>query len=96
MCTCHMRRSNPKRRSIVTMRERRHGGRTLSFLFRHESDAIKMILANFHKAAKIRTDDASHWNMGVWQFLQLTLCISIDIPRTSYAAPVARTFISRR
>jgi transposase-like protein len=55
--------SNPKRRSIVTMRERNHGGRTLSFVFRHEADAIATILANVHPSARIRTDEAAHWNI---------------------------------
>lgn len=58
-----MRESNPKRQSVVTMRERRHGGRTLSFVFRHEADAIKTILGNVHPSAKIRVDEAAHWNI---------------------------------
>jgi transposase-like protein len=58
-----MRRSNPKRRSIVTMRERGHGGRTLSFVYRHESDAVATILAYVHKSARVRTDEAAHWNI---------------------------------
>jgi len=56
-----MRRSNPKRRSIVTMRERRQGGRSRSFVFRSEHEAIKTILAHVHPSAKIRTDEGSHW-----------------------------------
>lgn len=57
------RQSNPKRQSIVTMRERCQGGRTLSFVFRHEADAIATVLANVHPDAKIRTDEAAHWNI---------------------------------
>jgi|SRR5579862_3142930 len=45
------------------MRERRHGGRTLSFVFKHEADAIKTILGNVHPSAKIRVDEAAHWNI---------------------------------
>jgi transposase-like protein len=53
--------SNPRRQSIVTMRERRPGGRTLSFVFRHEAASIATIVAHVDPSAKIRTDDASHW-----------------------------------
>jgi hypothetical protein len=58
-----MRRSNPKRRTIVTMRERRPNGRTLSFVFRGEHEAIATVLANVHTKARIRTDEAAHWNI---------------------------------
>ena len=57
------RSSNPKRRNIVSIRERRKGGRTLSFVFRHESEAIATILAHVHETAKIRTDEAAHWKV---------------------------------
>jgi hypothetical protein len=50
-----------KRRSIVSMRERRIGGRTLSFVFRGEHEAIATVLAHVHPSAKVRTDDGSHW-----------------------------------
>lgn len=55
------RKSNPRRQSIVSMRERRAGGRTLSFVFRGEHESIATILAHVHKSAKIRVDDGSHW-----------------------------------
>lgn len=45
------------------MRERGYGGRTLSFVFRHEKDAITTVLANIHPTAKVRTDEAAHWNI---------------------------------
>jgi hypothetical protein len=57
-----MRRSNPKRRTIVTMRERRRGGRSRSFVLRSENESIAAILAHVHETAKIRTDEAAHWN----------------------------------
>lgn len=57
------RTSNPKRQSIVTMRERRPGGRTLSFVFPGEHKAIATILAHVHRTAKIRTDEGTHWNI---------------------------------
>jgi transposase-like protein len=55
--------NHEKRRSIVTMRERRRGGRTLTFVFKKESEAIAAVLANVHISAKIRTDEAAHWNI---------------------------------
>jgi len=55
------RKSNPRRQSIVTMRERRPGGRSLSFVFRHEAESIATIIAHVHGSAKVRTDDAAHW-----------------------------------
>jgi hypothetical protein len=58
-----MRASNPKRRYVVTMRERRSGGRSRSFVYRHESEAIPEILQYVHRTAKVRTDEANHWNI---------------------------------
>lgn len=57
------RSSNPKRQSVVSLRERRKGGRTRSFVFRHESEAIATILAYVDASAKIRTDDGAHWTI---------------------------------
>ncbi|MGH6888457.1 MAG: IS1595 family transposase [Rhizomicrobium sp.] len=57
------RASNPKRQSVVSMRERRNGGRVRAFVFRHESEAIATILAHVHESAQIRVDDAGHWKV---------------------------------
>lgn len=56
-----MRRSNPKRRSVVVMRERRPGGRSISVVVKQESDAIGAVLHHVDAAAEIRTDEAAHW-----------------------------------
>lgn len=56
-----MRRSNPKRRSVVVMRERRPGGRSISVVVKQESDAIGAVLHHVDPAAEIRTDEAAHW-----------------------------------
>lgn len=56
-----MRRSNPKRRSVVVMRERRPGGRSISVVVKQESDAIGAVLHHVDAAADIRTDEAAHW-----------------------------------
>ncbi len=50
-----------KKQTIVTMRERRSGGRSRSFVYRHESEAIPDILRSLHPKAKVRTDEAAHW-----------------------------------
>jgi transposase-like protein len=55
------RKRHPKQRSIVSMRERRPGGRTRSFVFHGEHEAITTIIAYVHEQAKVRTDDAGHW-----------------------------------
>jgi transposase-like protein len=59
---------NPKRQYVVTMRERRPGGRSVCYVFQHEADAIPAILATVHESAKIRVDDAGHWNVLLSQF----------------------------
>lgn len=56
-----MRVSNPKRASVVVMRERRPGGRTLTFKVKHEKDAVEAVLEHVDPSASIRTDEASHW-----------------------------------
>lgn len=58
-----MRASNPKRQTIVNMRERRSGGRTISFVCRNEKDAIPTILAYVDKSAKVRTDENAPWEI---------------------------------
>jgi transposase-like protein len=55
--------THPKRQAIVSMRERRKGGRTLSFVFRGEHEAIATILGHVHESAKIRADEAKHWKV---------------------------------
>lgn len=58
-----MRSSNPKRQTIVNLRERRHGGRTVSFVCRNEADALPIILAKVDRSAKIRTDEGTSWQV---------------------------------
>lgn len=58
-----MRSSNPKRQTIVNMRERRHGGRTISFVCRNEADALPTILAHVDRSAKVRTDEGTSWQI---------------------------------
>lgn len=52
-----------KRRSVVTIRERRRGGRTLSFVARSEGEAAKTILAHTDKAAVLHTDMEPGWGL---------------------------------
>jgi transposase-like protein len=52
-----------KRRSIVTIRERRRGGRTLSFVARSEGEAAKSILAHTEKSAVLHTDMEPGWGL---------------------------------
>lgn len=56
-----MRRSNPKRQSVVVMRERRPGGRSIAVVVKQESDAIGAVLHHVDPSAEIRTDEAAHW-----------------------------------
>lgn len=56
-----MRRSNPKRKSVVVMRERRAGGRTITVVVKHEKDSLAAILHHVDASAQIRTDEAPHW-----------------------------------
>ena len=52
---------HPKRKAVVTFREKRRGGRTLSFACRHESEAVAAVLAYISPTARVRSDEASHW-----------------------------------
>lgn len=54
-------RDEKKVQRIVTMRERRPGGRSLTFVFKHETDAHAAILAHVARSAAVRTDGASWW-----------------------------------
>lgn len=56
-----IRKNEIKRLSIVTLRERRVGGRTLSFVFKREGDAIHTILAVTDDDAIIHVDKGAHW-----------------------------------
>lgn len=53
---------NENRRSIVTVRERRPGGRSRSFIFQGEKDAVPTILKLVHPSADIVTDEGSAWS----------------------------------
>lgn len=53
---------NGKRRTIVTLRERRPGGRSRSFVFKGESDAIPTMLKLIHPSADIVTDMGPAWS----------------------------------
>lgn len=50
-----------KQRTIVTLRERRRGGRTLSFLCRREGDAVQDVLAFTANDAIIHSDKGAEW-----------------------------------
>lgn len=52
-----------KKQIIVTMKERRSGGRSRSFVYKHESHATPDILRHVSPKAKVRTDEAAHWNV---------------------------------
>lgn len=56
-------KSLARKRSIVTLRERRRGGRTISFVARTEAEAVMDVLALTHPEATIHSDDAPHWNV---------------------------------
>jgi transposase-like protein len=57
------RRSNPKRRSIVTLRERRADGRTLTFVCKQEKEAVPMIQEHVDPSARLVADEAAHWGV---------------------------------
>ncbi|HEY3778276.1 MAG TPA: IS1595 family transposase [Rhizomicrobium sp.] len=82
------RKSNPKRQSIVSLRERRKGGRVLTFVFRHESEAIATIIAHVHKSARIRVDDAGHWKVLDAYFADVK---SVDHTNDGYAVDGVHT-----
>lgn len=54
---------NGKARTVVSLRERGEGGRTLTFVTGHEKDAVPTILKHVHSSATIVTDEAGHWNV---------------------------------
>lgn len=56
-------RHSGKRRSLVVMRERRRGGRTVTTVVPQESDALATILANVQRTATVVTDEGAHWNV---------------------------------
>ena len=58
-----MRVSNPKRRCVVTIRERRPGGRTLTYVVPSESDAVNTVIRVVHPSASVRTDEGPHWGV---------------------------------
>ena len=56
-------KDNGKRRSVVNIRERGRGGRSLSFVFQNESEAIDTILKHVHPSATVVTDEGAHWGV---------------------------------
>lgn len=58
----HMRKSD-KRRSVVTLRERRPGGRTLTTVLQSEAEGVEFVLANTDESAAIHADEGSHWDV---------------------------------
>lgn len=48
-----------KRRSIVTLRERRPGGRSKAFVFKNEALATDQIIASVHPSADVVTDEGN-------------------------------------
>jgi transposase-like protein len=55
------RRYNDSRRAVVTMRERRPGGRSRSFVLRSEKDAVPILKQIVHPSADIVTDQGTAW-----------------------------------
>lgn len=51
-----------RRRTVVTLRERRRGGRTKSFVFKSEAEAIPAILHHTDPSAIIHVDEGAWWN----------------------------------
>lgn len=58
-----MRMTSPKRKMIVTLRERRAGGRTYTFVAKHESDAVRTVIAYVDKGATVYADEGAWWNV---------------------------------
>lgn len=52
---------NRKRLSVVTMRERRPGGRTISVVVKQETEAFNALLQHIDPSASVRTDEGSAW-----------------------------------
>uniref|UniRef100_B0SXP6 Putative transposase n=1 Tax=Caulobacter sp. (strain K31) TaxID=366602 RepID=B0SXP6_CAUSK len=61
-------KNEAKRFSVVTMRERREGGRSLSFVFKSESQGVKSVLENVDPAAEVITDGGPHWGQLVLRY----------------------------
>lgn len=59
----HEREYSDKQRSVVTIRERRRGGRTISFVARSEYEATRTILAHTEKTAVLHMDMGSSWGL---------------------------------
>jgi hypothetical protein len=57
-----------KRRTIVTIRERRRGGHSRAFVLPHETHAFDKIVKLVKPDARIVTDEASHWDRLVLVF----------------------------
>ena len=51
-----------RERSIVTIRERRPGGRSLTFVVKNEADAVPFVLQHVDRNADLRTDMGSGWS----------------------------------
>lgn len=49
-----------KRRAVVALRQR--NGRTLPFVFRHESDGVGIVARVTSRSARLYADEASHWD----------------------------------
>lgn len=58
-----MRSTSPKLRAVITLRERRAGGRTYTFVGKHESDAVQTVLAYVDKSATVYADEGAWWNV---------------------------------
>lgn len=54
-------RYNEKRRVIVTLRERRVGGRSRAVVVKQERDAVGAILDTVHHSAELLTDEGTSW-----------------------------------
>lgn len=62
------RKWNDKRRSIVTLKERRQGGRSRSFVLQGEKDAVPIMMRLIHPSADLITDEGSPWKKLIWSF----------------------------
>lgn len=58
--------NSAKRNTIVTLRERRRGGRTLSFVAKTEGEVVATILGVTEKAAVLHTDMGTDWS-NLWR-----------------------------
>ena len=85
------RKSSPKRMSVVTLRERRPQGRTLSFAYRTEKEGVAAVLAHVHRSAQVYTDDGAHWEDLVGNFDKLP--ITVNHSKDGYSVDGASTNI---